>query len=175
MADPNVTHLAHFTITVRDIRVAEAFYAQIMGADVVRRSWDPDVPDPATTPENPARRRFSQFHLGSVVFDAFQEPEGPWPELRNLTQHPHFAFEVHSLQEACARLDKASVPYQWATFTGPGVEIYFSDPDGNHLEYIISQGYPKDGVKNGEPDWTQLQYDFDADSLRATPVPIAVS
>ena len=46
MADPNVLHLAHYTVVVRDIRLAEAFYAKVMDADVVRRSWKPEEPDP---------------------------------------------------------------------------------------------------------------------------------
>jgi len=102
MADPNVLHLAHYTIVVRDIRLAEAFYAKVMDADVIRRSWNPDEPDP---PEGKKHRRFSQLKLGSVVFDAFEEPFGPWPERRNLTQHPHYAFEVKFLKESSIRLD----------------------------------------------------------------------
>ena len=181
MSDPNVLHLAHFTLCVRDIRLSETFYTGVMGADVVRRSWDPGADDPAGPPpesSTPAgaprrgRRGFSQLHLGTVVFDIFEEPTGPVPERRNIAQHPHFAFEVRSLQDACDRLDRANVPYAWATFAGPGVEIYFSDPDGNHLEYIISQGYSKEGVKSGEPDWTQLQYDFDPSIVHATLVPM---
>ncbi len=69
MADSNVLHLAHYTVVVRDIRLTEAFYGKVMGADVIRRSWNPEGPDP--TGEN-RRRRFSQFKLGSVVFDAFE-------------------------------------------------------------------------------------------------------
>jgi catechol 2,3-dioxygenase-like lactoylglutathione lyase family enzyme len=181
VADENVLHLAHFTISVRDIRVAEAFYTQVFGVDVIRRSWNPDEPDSDDSRESRAAfvrahegmgRRFSQFKIGSVVFDIFEEPAGPWPEVRNLTQHPHYAFEVTSLPTACARLDKHGIPYGWSTFAGPGVGVYFTDPDGNHLEYIVSRGYPKDGVKIGDPDWTTLQYDFDTVTLKATPVPV---
>jgi catechol 2,3-dioxygenase-like lactoylglutathione lyase family enzyme len=180
MADPNVLYLAHYTVAVRDIRLAEAFYEKVMGGDVIRRSWNPDEPDPTGSREERAEfvrshagmgRRFSQLKLGSVVFDIFEEPMGPWPEKRNLTQHPHYAFEVKSLEEACARLDEHNIPYGWSTFAGPGVGVYFSDPDGNHLEYIVSKGRSKEGVKIGDPDWTKLQYDFDRESCRATGVP----
>jgi len=158
MADPNVLHLAHYTIVVRDISLAEAFYCKVMGADVIRRSWKPEEPDPVG---DQRARRFSQFQLGSVIFDAFEEPAGPWPERRNLTQHPHYAFEVKSLKESGQRLDKHRIPHEWNTFHGPGVGIYFSDPDGNHLEYIESHGHSKEGIKFGDPDWPELQYDFD--------------
>jgi catechol 2,3-dioxygenase-like lactoylglutathione lyase family enzyme len=179
MTDANVLHLAHFTMSVRDIRAAEAFYAEVMGGDVIRRSWNPDEPETSENRQQLAEfvrthdglgRRFSQLKLGSVVFDVFEEPAGPWPELRNLTQHPHYAFEVTSLPEACTRLDRHNIPYGWSTFAGPGVGVYFTDPDGNHLEYIVSRGYPKDGVKIGDPDWTQLQYDFDPLTAQATRV-----
>jgi catechol 2,3-dioxygenase-like lactoylglutathione lyase family enzyme len=181
MADENVLYLAHYTVTVRDIRVAESFYGEVMGADIIRRSWNPDEDDLAESREQRADfvrkhegmgRRFSQFKLGSVVFDCFEEPAGPWPEQRNLTQHPHYAFEVKSLDEACRRLDEHGIPYGWSTFAGPGVGVYFSDPDGNHLEYIISRGYPKDGIKVGDPDWTTLQYDYDLDTAKASPVSV---
>ncbi|HLY66517.1 MAG TPA: VOC family protein, partial [Chloroflexota bacterium] len=107
LADPNVSNLAHYTITVRSIRTAEAFYSGVMGADVLRRSWNPEEPDPVHTREEAEAsgttldhgRRFSQFELGSVIFDAFEEPFGPWPEQRNVTQHPHYAFEVTSLAD----------------------------------------------------------------------------
>jgi len=179
VADPNVLYLAHYTVTVRDIRVAEAFYEHVIGADVIRRAWNPDEPDPSGTPEERTKqiaardgmgRRFSQFQIGTVVFDCFEEPTGWWPDRRSLFQHPHYAFEVKSLEEACSKLDKHNIPYGWSTFAGPGVGVYFSDPDGNHLEYIISRGYPKDGIKLGDPDWRQLQYDFDPKTLQATRV-----
>ena len=172
MADPNVLHLAHYTIVVRDIHLAEAFYAKVMDVDVMRRSWNPDEPDP---PEGKKHRRFSQLKLGSVVFDAFEEPCGPWPERRNLTQHPHYAFEVKSLKESSIRLDEHNIPYEWNTFNGPGVGIYFSDPDGNHLEYIESRGHSKEGIKFGDPDWRRLQYDFDPQTGKGRLVNLAES
>ena len=64
MADPNVLHLAHYTIVVRDIRLAEAFYTKVMDVDVIRRSWKPDEQDPVGDKRG---RRFSQLKLGSVV------------------------------------------------------------------------------------------------------------
>lgn len=181
MADENVLYLAHYTITVRDIRVAEAFYTDVIGVDVIRRSWNPDEPDSEESAADRAEfvrkhdgmgRRFSQCKIGTIIFDIFEEPAGPWPVLRNLTQHPHYAFEVTSLPDAQARLDRHNIPYGWSTFAGPGVGIYFSDADGNHLEYIVSRGYPKDGVKIGDPDWTVLQYDFDPETKMATLVPM---
>ena len=91
-------------------------------------------------------------------------------ERRNLTQHPHYAFEVKSLKDSSQRLDEHKIPYEWNTFSGPGVGIYFSDPDGNHLEYIESRGHSKEGIKIGDPDWGNLQYDFNPETANGSKV-----
>jgi catechol 2,3-dioxygenase-like lactoylglutathione lyase family enzyme len=170
MANANVKGLAHFTIPVRNVARAERFYTEVLGADVVRRSR----PDPETSEaglsvqQKQARilarkgtgRNWIAVKLGDQVFDLFEELLGPWPARDNPHQHPHYAFEVESLEVAMEQLRSRGIPYAYCSFNGPGVGIYFLDPDGHHLEFVKSHGQSKEGIPEGDPDWANMTYEW---------------
>jgi catechol 2,3-dioxygenase-like lactoylglutathione lyase family enzyme len=122
--------LAHFTIPVRDLGRAQAFYEGVLGMRVVQ-------------PE--------RGNNGMVFLDAggdcviLAKVDKPISTARE--QNIHHAFKVSSVDYAAARteLEKKNVKIvfeedrQGGAVNGP--RFYFHDPDGNVLEIIDLTSY----------------------------------
>lgn len=143
--DPNVNPdsplhirgLNHTTVPVRDRYKAARFYVAVLGGEVHHES------DPDRVKKGQARALQIGVRLCSgLEIDLFEQDYGQpnWDQA-----HPHHAFDVpaESLLKWAEQLKKWRVP-----MAGPmtragtgGAEIYFNDPDGNHLELHCSH-YP---------------------------------
>lgn len=133
----NIRALNHTTIPVKDRYKAALFYVAVLGGEVHHES----APD--RVKQGLARALQVGVRLCSgLEIDLFEQDYGQpaWDQ-----SHPHHAFDVpaDSLMKWAAHLKKWQVP-----FVGPmtragtgGAEIYFNDPDGNHLELHCSS-YP---------------------------------
>jgi catechol 2,3-dioxygenase-like lactoylglutathione lyase family enzyme len=125
-----ITGLAHFTIPVTDLKLAEAFYTDVLGMPVVQ-------------PE--------RGNNGMVFLDAggdcviLAKVDKPISTARE--QNIHHAFKVSPQDYAKARdeLEKKNVRVvfeedrQGGAVNGP--RFYFHDPDGNVLEIIDLTSY----------------------------------
>jgi catechol 2,3-dioxygenase-like lactoylglutathione lyase family enzyme len=164
--DLKIQRLNHFTLPVRDHEVARRFYCDVLGAKVVH--------DVDWSGVKAGRNRSTA--LGVKLFDApgvldlFSQPFGQPP---TDASHPHFAFMVENPEELdrfADRLRAFSVP-----FVGPltrrnkeslrpgdrvPVELYFNDPDGNHLELNCSQYPYSEGMHVGPYDRWELLYSW---------------
>lgn len=130
--------LNHTTIPVRDRYKAARFYIAVLGGEMHHES----APD--RVKKGLARALQVGVRLCSgLEIDLFEQDYGQptWDQ-----SHPHHAFDVpaETMQDWALHLNKWRVP-----FVGPmtragtgGAEIYFNDPDGNHLELHCSN-YPK--------------------------------
>jgi catechol 2,3-dioxygenase-like lactoylglutathione lyase family enzyme len=130
--------LNHTTIPVRDRYKAARFYVAVLGGELHHES----APD--RVKQGLARSLQVGVRLCSgLEIDLFEQDYGQ-PEWDQ--SHPHHAFDIpaEAMDHWVAHLKKWRVP-----FVGPmtragtgGAEIYFNDPDGNHLELHCSN-YPK--------------------------------
>jgi catechol 2,3-dioxygenase-like lactoylglutathione lyase family enzyme len=164
--DLKIQHLDHFTLPVRDHAVAKRFYVDVLGAKVVH--------DVDWAGVKAGRNRSTA--LGVKIFDdhgvldLFHQPFG-----QPLTDqsHPHFAFTAPTpavLDAFMARLREFEIPYSGPLTrirppappigTPVSVEVYFNDPDGNHLE-IDCADYPfYEGMHMGPYDRWDLYYSW---------------
>ncbi|MGE5538218.1 MAG: VOC family protein [Gemmatimonas sp.] len=134
----HIRALNHTTLPVRDRYKAARFYVAVLGGELHHES----APD--RVKQGLARALQVGVRLCSgLEIDLFEQDYGQpiWSQ-----SHPHHAFEVppELLDQWAKHLEKWKVP-----FVGPmtragtgGAEIYFNDPDGNHLELHCSN-YPR--------------------------------
>lgn len=164
--------LNHTTIPVRDRYRAARFYVAVLGGEMHHES----APD--RVKQGLARALQVGVRLCSgLELDLFEQDYGQpkWNQ-----SHPHHAFDVppESIAGWVEHLTKWGVP-----FVGPmtragtgGCEIYFNDPDGNHLELhcwpypdhasLPSGPYDKKRVVHEKP-WPPAELEAEADRLLA--------
>jgi catechol 2,3-dioxygenase-like lactoylglutathione lyase family enzyme len=133
----HIHSLNHVTLPVRDRYKAARFYVAVLGGEMHHAS------DPDRVKQGKARSLQVGVRLCSgLELDLFEQNYGQpnWDQ-----SHPHQAFNVpaDSLKNWAAHLKKWGVPIAGPmTREGSGAaEIYFNDPDGNHLE-LYSANYP---------------------------------
>lgn len=162
MADqgPDLAGVGRFTLPVRKLDKAEMFYTQVLGAEVIDRG----------TTEIGLR---SQSALRVQLCDGIELSlvEQSWGFVPVDGAHPHYAFTVQGgeVDTWMEHFDEWGVPYALVCRTFPraedgspvSIELYFFDPDGNHLE-LDASGYPmNDRVWMGTYNhWTQF-YRYD--------------
>jgi catechol-2,3-dioxygenase len=130
--------LNHTTIPVRDRYKAARFYVAVMGGELHHES------SPDRVKKGLARALQVGVRLCSgLEIDLFEQDYGQpgWDQ-----SHPHHAFDIpaESFASWVEHFKKWKVPFV-GPMTRPGTgsaEIYFNDPDGNHLELHCSD-YPK--------------------------------
>jgi catechol 2,3-dioxygenase-like lactoylglutathione lyase family enzyme len=157
---PPVEGVAHVTLPVHDLDVAERFYVALLGARRVRRldraEFERLRPDRAS--ELDADN--SPFHIAIRFADGpeihlFLQRNRPTPVP---PPHPHIALEVDhgDLDPFHQRLRAAGVPTDGPRRLGPPghASIYFADPFGNSLE-LVTTGY-RGSVMGGPPDMSRL-------------------
>lgn len=137
-----ITEFHHLTLPVKDLPVAERFYTEVLGAEVVRRMGT----------------HFSIQFGGGPRIDIFQQSEMLSPD----ADHPKYAFTISpdDLLEIAAILDARGVGYDGPVHQGPpgAAQIYLDDPSGNHLQ-LVCQGYA---------DWESLKVGYDRSKLQYT-------
>jgi catechol 2,3-dioxygenase-like lactoylglutathione lyase family enzyme len=151
-----ISGVNHFTLPVRDHDKARKFYVDLLGSEVRRE------PDWARVKAGQSNSTALAVRMcEGVEIDLFYQPDGMGAADQ---EHPHHAFHVQSPEELDAfreRLEATGVPTILVTrkqeprpVVGElvSVELYFNDPDGNHLE-IDCRSYPfGDGVHVGPFD-----------------------
>jgi catechol 2,3-dioxygenase-like lactoylglutathione lyase family enzyme len=155
-AAAKISGIDHLTLPVRDLDLAERFYTQVLGANVVYRTdrWH-------SLSERESRRMpFIAITIGeSPSIDLFLQPWGQPPANQ---PHPHLAFAVRGedLLDLKQRLIAHQIPVVGPIqFGSPGHgSIYFHDPAGNHLE-LCARDFT--GEVNLEPyDMEKLSYEW---------------
>ena len=158
---PRIDGFAHLTLPVHDLAVAEAFYAGVLGATVVRRldrerflSLRPERAAEADADNSPLHLAIA-FHDTPEVHLFLQRNRAvPVPP-----PHPHLAMNVEpeDLDVFIARLKAAGVKVDGPRrLGGPGhASVYFADPFGNTLE-LVATGY-EGPVTFGPPDVSSLR------------------
>jgi catechol 2,3-dioxygenase-like lactoylglutathione lyase family enzyme len=159
--DPSVfLGIAHFTVPVKDIEIAERFYVGLLGGTVAERVDAPFLakrhPD---TPVNPKSIHLS-IGFGDTAYLALFVQDGGQPEAR--FAHPHIAIHVRPeiIDPFMDHLKAANVPFIGpARRGGPGqVSVYFNDPWGTHLEFLAND-YPGETVFE-PPRFATLVYEW---------------
>jgi predicted enzyme related to lactoylglutathione lyase len=129
--------LNHFTLPVRDRYAAARFYTAVFNCEI----------DHESAPDRVQKGLARSLQVGvtlceGVQLDLFEQDYGQ-PAVEQ--SHPHHAFDVRAED---IPLWVEQLRYWGVPFVGPmtragtrGCEIYFNDPDGNHLELHCSD-YP---------------------------------
>jgi catechol 2,3-dioxygenase-like lactoylglutathione lyase family enzyme len=152
---PALVGVNHLTLPVGDLGVAEHFYVELLGLELVRRVDAMHI----------------ALRCGAVELHLFQESGH---HRTKLEPHPHLAFEVDldAFARFQARLAQHGVAYDGPRRLGPPghASIYFPDPWGNLLE-LATFSHPG-GIPIGPPDLRALEA---AQGVRdiATPAPAA--
>jgi catechol 2,3-dioxygenase-like lactoylglutathione lyase family enzyme len=153
---PPIDGVAHVTLPVGDLAVAEAFYVSLLGASVVRRMDRECFLRVRPERAHEADADNSPLH---VTIRAGDSPEIDLFLQRELARHaprphPHLAFRVDhdELDAFRARLAQARIPLDGPRRLGPPghASVYFADPWGNTLE-LVTLGY-QGPVREGPPD-----------------------
>jgi catechol 2,3-dioxygenase-like lactoylglutathione lyase family enzyme len=132
--------LSHAAFISSDTSATVAFYAGVLGMELVNAVLDDKIPSTG----EPIAYFHSFFRMGDGSTIAFFEaPELPEP---SADSHPaygtfrHFAMEVFSLEaveEWAAWLRANDVDVIGPVDHGIAHSIYFRDPDGNRLEMTV--------------------------------------
>lgn len=136
-ASLHIRALNHTTIPVKDRYHAARFYVAVLGGEIHHESAADRVKKGLARSLQVGVRLCSGLEI-----DLFQQDYGQpaWDQ-----SHPHHAFDVPAgeLDKWAAYFKKWQVPFVGPmTRAGTGsAEIYFNDPDGNHLELHCSD-YP---------------------------------
>lgn len=169
-AELRIAALNHTTFPVRDRHRAGRFYVAVMGGEVHHASADDRVK------QGLARSLQVGVRLcPTVELDLFEQDYGQptWDQ-----SHPHLALDVPAkeLDRWVTHLTKWKVPFVGPmTREGSGsAQIYFNDPDGNHIE-LYSRSYPgHDKLPSGPYDkmlcvhktaWPAAELEADANRL----------
>jgi catechol 2,3-dioxygenase-like lactoylglutathione lyase family enzyme len=160
---PAIDSVGHVTIPVADLDQAEAFYVDLLGAELIDRF------DRATfLRHQPARVAEADADNGPLHL-AIKFGDSPEFHLflqrahtrRTPAPHPHIALAVDAdqLDTFRARLAEAGVPFDGPRrLGGPGhASVYFADPWGQLLE-LVTTGY-EGSVQPGPPDAAKLGYE----------------
>jgi catechol 2,3-dioxygenase-like lactoylglutathione lyase family enzyme len=160
---PAIDSVAHVTIPVGDLDQAEAFYVDLLGAELIGRfdraaflRYQPMRATEADADNSPLHLAIKfgdspEFHL---FLQRAHTRRTPAP-------HPHIALAVDAdeLDTFRARLVDAGVPLDGPRrLGGPGhASLYFADPWGQLLE-LVTTGY-EGSVEPGPPDAAKLGYE----------------
>jgi len=150
----------HITVPVRDMAVAERFYVDLLGAEVISRTSLASMQEAIDRGDSGAARRVHTcVRLGSgPQICLFLQGHGQ-PKVRQ--DHPHIALMVSSedllpMKEA---LRARGIPTDGPRRLGPpgSASLYFNDPFGNHLE-LCSRDFTGEAA-HGPPDNESYAYD----------------
>jgi catechol 2,3-dioxygenase len=154
--DPNV-RIGHVHLRTADIDRVRAFYAGVLGFDVVFEARD--VPGWGTTGDILfVSAGGYHHHLG---FNTWKSAGGP-PQPDGVAGLHHVALLFSSrveLAKAVKRLVDAGVPLRQLTDHGTHEAVYLSDPDGNDLELAWDrppEEWPSEGFADSELELDEL-------------------
>ena len=157
---PDLQAVHRFTLPVRKLDKAEQFYTEVLGAEVIER----DISEVAGKVQ-PALR--VQLCPG-IELSLVQQDHGFLPIDG---AHPHYAFTVpgSEVDQWIDHLDEWGVPSALVCRHFPRVEegqpctieLYFFDPDGNHLELDAREYRMNEKVWMGTYNHWKQYYSYD--------------
>jgi lactoylglutathione lyase len=121
----SIRGLYEVAIPVKDLSRAEAFYRDVLGLEVGLRD---------------ERRPWLFLRAGGQAgVLLLQEDKGEWP-----TQHFAFTVDANEIERAAATLQEHGVSVRGPVFHAwmPAKSVYFTDPDGHHLELCAPTSKP---------------------------------
>jgi catechol 2,3-dioxygenase len=163
--DPRV-EIGHVHLKVADLDRALAFYAGVLGFDVVQRTRSAAFLSAGGY----------HHHIGLNTW----ESEGGSPPPPGTTGLYHFAIRYpdrRALGDALRRLEEAGVPLEGASDHGVSEALYLRDPDGNGLELYFDRGR-QDWPRAADGTIRMITAPLDLGALRraaAEPAPAAAS
>ena len=134
MGTPQLQHLAHLVLRVRDLERSVDFYQRVLGLELTSRVGKRMAF--LTTPGSAKSHELGLLGLGEELPDPDNNRVGLY----------HFAWELGSLsalEEFHQRLLDEDVTIVGYGDHGIGVGVYFLDPDGHQLEVFAERERPE--------------------------------
>lgn len=122
--------LDHFAFEVTNMDKAVAFYGDVLGLELKSRGVNEEV-----------NEAYAFFGLGECTLELLSNtsPGASMPKLGdNPLRTPHLAFQTDDMDATLDMMREKNIPIIKGPLEIPGKErwVYFSDPDGNILEFI---------------------------------------
>jgi catechol 2,3-dioxygenase len=140
--------IGHVHLKVTDLKRSVKFYTEALGFRVTERV------------ANFVFLTVSNRHHDLALQEVGHHAPRPAPHAIGLF---HFAFELpdlRALADAYVRLREADVRITGAVDYGISKTIYFSDPDGNGLEFYVD-------TRHERPKWGGISHPLDLEALLA--------
>jgi lactoylglutathione lyase len=136
-----IKRLDHVGVQVRDVERAERFYTEVLGAKVLFRM--------GAEPNDPYGFRHTFLLLGDQRYELVENPGyRAYATPADMALYPHYAFGVdaENLEACVAWLDEVGLPHDGPVMHPPSTaaSVYFTDQDGNHMEFVAVTGYPRE-------------------------------
>jgi catechol 2,3-dioxygenase-like lactoylglutathione lyase family enzyme len=157
-AEFGLSRIDHVGIIVRNVEVSEPWYREILGAKTF--AYMGYEKESEAKMKAPFRHVF--MTLGEQRVELVESMN--W---RGFSKHddwgliPHYAFMVsgEGLERYMDHFKKHGVKFAGPIFHPPitAASVYFCDPDGNHLELTVWEGYPYEKGKVDLVPWNDLQ------------------
>jgi catechol-2,3-dioxygenase len=115
---------AHVVLRVTDLAASVAWYRTVVGMEPV---FENDFVAFMTYDE--------EHHRIALIATPQQEPAP-----RGAAGLDHFAYSLETLEDLLGtylRLEKAGIRPAWSINHGPTTSLYYSDPDGNRVEFQV--------------------------------------
>jgi catechol 2,3-dioxygenase-like lactoylglutathione lyase family enzyme len=152
-----IRQLDHVGMMVRNVDVSEEWYCRVLGAVPFQRVGY----DAATNTKMRSPYRHLFMMLGDQRLELVEGPD--WRGFNDpddFSMSPHYAFMVaaDALDWYMARFDEIGVRYQGPIVHPPMpvASIYFTDPDSNHLELTVWEGYDLSKGHTDYVHWDEL-------------------
>ena len=121
--------IGHLVLNVSDVEASEKFYTDLLGFEIATKR-----PDGSAT-----FLTCGEIHHDLALFKAPVDAEPAGPNRLGLN---HFAVQIESLdglKELKNRLQESGVAVERTIDHGMTGSVYFSDPDGNGIEFFFDK------------------------------------
>jgi catechol 2,3-dioxygenase-like lactoylglutathione lyase family enzyme len=121
---PQFSGMSHVSLPCRDLEESKAFYAQVMGGELVHEI-----------------QGFVEYRIADIIVGLSEQPEG-WTDPE--AEYPHYAFYLSgpNFEVMKSWLDGHGVP-NYPYRRDQTALMYFRDPSGNLFELYCDRGYEK--------------------------------
>jgi catechol 2,3-dioxygenase-like lactoylglutathione lyase family enzyme len=121
---PQFSGMSHVSLPCRDLEESKAFYAQVMGGELVHEI-----------------QGFVEYRIADIIVGLSEQPEG-WTDPE--AEYPHYAFYLSGANFEVMKswLDGHGVP-NYPYRRDQTALMYFRDPSGNLFELYCDRGYEK--------------------------------
>ena len=130
---PAIQRLDHWTLVTTDVDRTRQFYADVLGAELPKRTAGP-----------------ASVNLAGTVIDFFPASSDNPPSPGGWGQHHAYIINLHDYDGWVEHFGRKGVAYHRTTHGLHRMSIYVDDPDGYHIELTVVFDDPDTGRREIE-------------------------